>query len=141
MIQVATYPQVCEDKDNQEFLAAWRDEGKLLLQQASHGGRPFFYPRPICPYTGSMDLKTIVAIGRGTVVSYSLVMRPNDPAFNCDVPIILAEIMLEEKVAMLGRIVGDAARVRSGCTVELVPPDEAGKYAMPVFYLSSAGPF
>lgn len=138
MIQANTYPQVCEDTDNREFLAAWRNEGKLLLQQALHGGRPFFYPRPICPYTGSMDLKTIVASGKGTVVSYSLVMRPNHPAFEGDVPIILAEIMLEEGVAMLGRIIGDAARVRSGCAVELVSPEEAGKYAMPVFCLSPA---
>ncbi|MVA98358.1 hypothetical protein GN330_14000 [Nitratireductor sp. CAU 1489] len=136
MSRVQDYPLPYEDEDNREFLAAWRDEGRLLLQQAVEGGRPFFYPRPICPYTGSADLVFKPASGRGEIVSYALVLRPNHPVFNEEVPIILAEIELEEGASLLGRIIcEDAGRIASGLGVEVLPPEEARRYPLPTFRL------
>jgi uncharacterized protein len=136
MSEILDYPRPHEDEDNRPFLEAWR-EGRLLLQQSRSGGRPFFYPRPICPYTGSMDLVWKEASGRGQIVSFSIVMRPNHPSFNDEVPIILAEIALEEGARLLARVIGsDAGSVKSGARVELMPMPEAARYPLPTFRLA-----
>jgi uncharacterized OB-fold protein len=130
------YPQPYEDEDNAPFLAGWR-EGRLLLQQSREGGPLFFYPRPICPYTGSADLIWTEVSGRGRIVSFSLVHRPNHPSFNEEVPIVLAEIALEEGASLLGRIVGaDAAAIETGMSLELLPPEEGRRYPLPAFRLA-----
>jgi uncharacterized protein len=136
MSETLNYPRPHEDEDNRPFLEAWR-EGRLLLQQSRSGGRPFFYPRPICPYTGSSDLVWKEASGRGQIVSFSIVMRPNHPSFNDEVPIILAEIALEEGASLLARVIAsDAGSVKSGAGVELMPMPEAARYPLPTFRLA-----
>jgi len=127
------YPKPREDADNAAFLAAWRS-GRVLLQQCDACGTTFFYPRPVCPRCWSERLSRRESTGRGQIVSYSLVHRPNDPAFNGEVPIVLAEVALQEGATMLGRIVDcDPAMVASGIEVE-VPPDAADRgYPLPVF--------
>lgn len=130
-------PTPHEDEDNRAFLAAWRNEGKILLQQAAVGGKPFFYPRPLCPYTGSADLHTLTASGNGRIVSYSLVRRPNHPAFNDEVPIILAEIELAEGACLLARIICDNPDlIVSGSLVETLTEAEGRLYPLPVFRLA-----
>lgn len=135
---VPHYPQPLEDEDNRPFLEGWRS-GRLFLQQSRQGGPLFFYPRPICPYSGSRDLIWKEVSGKGWIVSYSLVMRPNDPSFNDEVPIILAEIELEEGASLLGRLVhADVAKVKRGASVELLPPSQAVRYPLPAFQLAEA---
>lgn len=130
------YPKPYEDEDNRAFLTAWREEGQILLQKAADGGKPFFYPRPMCPYTGSAELVTIPASGKGRIVSYAFVLRPNHPAFNEEVPIILAEIELAEGASLLGRIIcEDTNRIASGLAVETLPAEEASRYPLPTFRL------
>lgn len=131
------YPQPHEDEDNAPFLAGWR-EGRLLLQQSREGGPLFFYPRPICPYSGSMDLVWREVSGRGRIVSFSLITRPNHPSFNEEVPIVLAEIALDEGASLLGRIIGaDADSIASGARLELLPPAQARRYPLPAFRLAA----
>ena len=131
-----------EDEDNRAFLEAWRNEGKILLQKAADGGRPFFYPRPICPYTGSADLVALNASGKGRIVSFSLVRRPNHPAFKDEVPIILAEIVLGAGACLLARIIcDDPGQIASGLPVETLADSERRHYPLPTFRLSeSFGP-
>lgn len=134
MTSTIDIPTPREDEDNRDFLAAWRDDGQILLQQAAQGGKPFFYPRPICPYTGSADLVTLTASGKGRIVSFSLVRRPNHPAFNDEVPIILAEIELAEGAALLARIVNDDPEsIVCGQSVETLPSTEARRFPLPTF--------
>jgi len=135
MSEAADYPRPRQDEDNRPFLEGWQ-QGRLMLQRARSGGPLFFYPRPICPFTGSRDLVWVEASGRGKIVSFSLVMRPNHPAFAAEVPIILAEIMLEEGASLLARVIEpDAGRVHSGAKVALLTMPEAARYAMPTFRL------
>lgn len=137
MSYIPSAPRPYEDEDNKPFLDGWRN-GRLMLQQSRSGGPFFFYPRPICPHTGSRDLVWKQASGRGKIVSYSLVMRPNHPAFAADVPIVLAEIMLEEGASLLARVIeGQTDRVRSGAAVEILPAAEAVRYPLPTFRLST----
>jgi uncharacterized OB-fold protein len=104
------YPRPREDLDNRKLLQGWR-EGRLLLQRCRGCGRAIFYSRPLCPHCWSTELAWEQASGRGKVVSFSLVHRPNDPAFFAEAPIILAEIMFEEKVTMIGRVIAAAPAV------------------------------
>ena len=135
MSHATNAPRPYEDDDNRPFLEGWR-EGRLMLQQSRSGGPFFFYPRPICPYTGSRDLVWRQATGRGKIVSYSLVMRPNHPAFAADVPIVLAEILLEEGASLLARVIeSETIRVHSGAAVEILPAAEAVRYSLPAFRL------
>jgi uncharacterized OB-fold protein len=137
MSETLDYPRPIEDEDNRPLLEAWR-QGKLMLQQSASGGPSFFYPRPICPYTGSPDLVWKEASGRGRIVSFSIVMRPNHPSFNDEVPIFLAEIALEEGASLLARVItSDAGSVKCGAAVELLPMPEAARYPLPAFRLAA----
>ena len=135
MSETVDYPKPHQDEDNRPFLEGWK-EGRLMLQRSRSGGPFFFYPRPICPFTGSRDLIWVEASGKGKIVSFSLVMRPNHPAFVSDVPIILAEIMLEEGASLLARVIEpETERIHSGAKVTILKMPEAARYAMPTFRL------
>lgn len=128
------YPQPIEDVDNFEFLQAWRERGEIVLQRSAQEKRCFLYPRPICPFSGRTDLEFVTASGQGKIISYSIVHRPNDPAFEKDVPILLAEVQLDEGVGILARIVETPVdNIRSGLTVITVPMPRAKEYPLPTF--------
>lgn len=127
------YPQPREDRDNATFLAGWR-AGKVVLQRCGCCGKAFFYPRPMCPTCWSVELTEEVSSGDGRIVSYSAIERPNDPAFNEEVPILLAEIETEEGATLLARIVEcGREEVSSGLAVELPALDVARRYPLPVY--------
>lgn len=132
------YPVPREDADNAAFLAGWR-AGRLVLQACQDCGRTFFYPRPVCPHCWSDAIADRTASGRGHIVSYSLVHRPNDPAFNDEVPIMLAEVALAEGTSLIARIVECAPEeLRSGLPVELPAADVCARYPLPVFRPSAS---
>jgi len=127
------YPRPRADADNRHFLDEWR-EGRLALQACSSCGHKFFYARPLCPNCWSDGLTWISAKGEGEVVSFSLIYRPNDPAFLGEVPIALAEVRLTEGVALLARIVdANPASIRTGMRVGLLPKAEAARFPLPAF--------
>lgn len=133
------YPQPREDADNRAFLTAWRN-GRLVIQTCSACRKSIFYPRPMCPHCWSTELADVGASGHGTIVSYSVIWRPNDPAFNDEVPILLAEVALAEGASMIARIIDTTPeRVRSGLAVTLPPPEVGARYPLPVFRLASGG--
>jgi uncharacterized OB-fold protein len=129
------YPQPREDVTNAPLLAAWR-RGRLALQSCSGCALVFFYPRDMCPRCWSAELAWIDARGTGTVVSYTLIQRPLHPAFEDEVPIVLAEIALPEGASLLARIVGgDRTEIGSGRSVRLLALPEASRYPLPTFEL------
>lgn len=131
--ETVRYPEPQADRDNAAFLDAWR-QGRLLLQACTGCGRSFFYPRPLCPHCWSDTLSWKPVPGRGEVVSFSLIHRPNHPSFFEEVPIVLAEICVAEGVTLLARIVGAAPNsIRSGMPVQLVSKVEASRYPLPTF--------
>lgn len=134
-MSAAAYPQPREDTDNAPMLAAWK-RGRLGLQHCGDCESAIFYPRPICPNCWSDNLIWRDASGRDTIVSYTLVYRPNHESFNTEVPIVLAEITLAEGASMIARILCDASAVRSGLAVALTQ-DQAtiARYPLPVFEL------
>lgn len=128
-----TYPQPYEDADNRPFLEGWR-EGKLFIQRCVACCHLFHYPRPFCPACFSPDIEWIESAGTGTLVSYSLVHRPNVPAFSAETPIILGEIMLDEGPTMLARVLDHEHRcLGTNARVQLVHRDTGRRYPLPIF--------
>jgi uncharacterized protein len=131
--EIVGYPQPQADRDNAGFLEAWR-QGHLLLQACGDCGRSFFYPRPLCPHCWSDALDWKQVPGRGEVVSFALIHRPNHSSFFEEVPIILAEIRLVEGVTFLARVVSAAPdSMRIAMPVRLVSKPEASRYPLPTF--------
>lgn len=125
------YPVPTIDSDNRPYLEGWR-KGLLLIQKCQSCHSYIFYPKPMCSHCWSTDLSWEQATGKAEVVSYSLVHRPNHSSFAGEVPIALAEIKLEEGVAMLARILSD--NIYSGMKVQLMTDSETTKkYPLPVF--------
>ena len=127
------YPQPRADADNRRFLEEWR-EGRLVFQACGSCGHKFLYARALCPQCWSDALSWVSAKGEGEVVSFSLIYRPNDPAFFDEVPIALAEIRLLEGPALLARIVGaHPGSLKSGMLVCLLSKPEASRFPLPTF--------
>ena len=114
------------------MLEAWR-QGRLLVQRCAECGAAASYPRPLCPACWSERLEFEKASGRGTVIAWSLVHRPNHESFLDEAPIVLAEIALPEGARIIARVVCAPDAVRSGAAVELVADSE--RYPLPTFRL------
>ena len=50
--------------------------GELRIQRCADCGRPYFYPRPVCPACGSRNVEWFTASGRATLYSYVINYRP-----------------------------------------------------------------
>lgn len=130
------YPAPHENLTNAPLLRAWR-HGRLVLQRCPSCGLVFFYPREMCPRCWSPEPAWIEAAGTATVVCFSLIWRPLHPAFEDEVPIVLAELALPEGAALLARIVGtDCSTVKTGGGVRLLRLPEAARYPLPTFELA-----
>lgn len=91
---------------------------QLRIQRCRDCRKYIFYPRAVCPFCLSEHLDWIVASGKGKVYSYTVVRRAMHPAFQEDVPYVLAIVELEEGPRLTTNIIG-------------VPPDEV-RVDMPV---------
>jgi uncharacterized protein len=79
--------------------------GELLLQRCRSCGKPYFYPRPICPECGSTDVEWFQASGRATLYSYVINHRPAR-GFEDDGPYAIAVVQLAEGPRMMTNITG-----------------------------------
>lgn len=125
------YPQPKETEENAPYLRGWR-EGVLNLQHCEHCDRAVFYPRAMCPHCWAAPLAWRRASGNGSIVSFSLVHRPNHPSFNGETPIALAEIALDEGVSLLARVLDATPEIGMRVTMSSRRDDHA-RYPLPVF--------
>jgi uncharacterized OB-fold protein len=111
------------------------EQGELRIQRCRSCAKAVFYPRSICPYCHSDQLEWIVASGRGTIYTYT-VLHQAFGAFAADVPFIVALVALDEGVRMLSRIV-DAPRdqVAIGAAVEVTFATVGDGVTLPYFRL------
>lgn len=87
--------------------------GELRYQQCPACGRAEFDPNPVCRGCGRDGLQWRVSRGRGTVYSYTEVVRPQTPAFSGPYVVVIVE--LDEGHHMVSNMVG--------CTVSDVEID------------------
>jgi uncharacterized OB-fold protein len=79
-------------------------KGELRIQRCSSCSKAVFYPRAICPHCFADQLTWIVASGKGTIYSYTVVHQAFGP-FAADTPFVVAIVELEEGVRMMTRII------------------------------------
>lgn len=81
---------------------------QLLLQrcQAAECRRYVFYPRVCCPYCAGSALSWEVASGRGRIVSFTLVHRPQHESFYPEAPYYYIVVQLEEGPIIYSRLHG-----------------------------------
>ena len=64
-----------------------------------------FYPKPACPHCGSTDVSQSEVSGYGEVYSFSIVYRSPSPAFNDEVPYVIAIVATREGPHLMTRLV------------------------------------
>lgn len=104
-------------------------DGRLAYQFSPAAGRAVFFPRLVCPFTGSGDLQWRFSRGLGAVHA-TTVVRPRDAA-----PYNVALIDLDEGFRMMSRVEGmPPQQVRIGQRVRVRIVEQAGEEApLPVF--------
>lgn len=128
-------PLPLPDGDTRPFWEA-AQEHRLVIQRCGDCQQPIFYPRSVCPHCMSDRITWVHASGRGTVYSYTVVHR-SPPAFQQEVPFVVALVELEEGVRMMTRIVGSPPQaVRIGAAVEVVFDDVTPEITLPKFRLA-----
>ena len=79
-------------------------QGKLLLQRCNETGRAYFPPRPFSPYTGTRNVSSFEASGKGVLYSYVINHGRPAPGFE-EGPYAIAVVQLEEGPRMMTNIV------------------------------------
>ena len=106
--------------------------GELLFQRCGNCGRPNFDPALLCRHCGSRDLSWEQSEGNGTVYSWTVVWRPQQPSFV--VPYAPAIVDMDEGYQMLANIVGcDVADLAVGMRVAVEFHPVSDGFAIPYF--------
>ncbi len=113
------------------------DKGELAYQWSAAAGRAVFYPRVICPYSGSSELEWRVASGLGTVYA-TTVTHP----YQSGDPYNIALIDCDEGFRLMSRVEDiDPMAVKIGMRVRFRVHKPAGDApAYPVFTPAEAAP-
>lgn len=94
-------------------------KGELRLRHCRSCGAVFRFTHPLCPDCWSDTLDHVVASGKGSVESFTIVHMPPYEAWAADVPYVIALIKLNEGVRMMANIDIDVADVTIGMPVEV----------------------
>jgi uncharacterized OB-fold protein len=101
--------------------------GELVVQHCGECGEWFLYPRHWCPSCWAPEPPWETASGRGTVIACTTVHQAPYPAYEPDVPYVLAIVRLAEGAQLMANVVGcDPARVEVGTAVEVTFEDRQG---------------
>lgn len=112
--------------DNQEWAAAAK-EHRLLIGHCNACGRNHYYPRPHCPFCGSLDTRSLEVSGKGTLYTYTI--NRVSPGL-----LVNAYVTLEEGPTIMTKIVDtDPGRLVIGAAVELAFEDSRMGFPVPVF--------
>ena len=116
-----------------ETEAFWQGcrEGLLLLQSCRACGHLQYYPRAVCTACLSSDLGWREVSGRGRIHT---VHRALSPAFEDDLPYVVAVIELEEGPRMVSRVTGcDSERLAIDLPVEVAFERVSDQFVLPIF--------
>ena len=106
--------------------------GELIAQRCRDCGKWTFIPNVACMHCFSPNIEWAATKGRGKVYSYSVVWRPQMPAFK--IPYVVAIIDVDEGYQMLSNVVGcDQSQVRVGMPVEVTFQRMSEEITLPYF--------
>lgn len=109
-------------KPTHESEPYWRGchNHELLIQQCNNCGVFQFYPRSICTSCMSENVEWVQSSGKGKVVTYTIVYRAPNKAFEADLPYVIALIKLDEGPTMMSNIVHcEPKKVKIGMEVKV----------------------
>ena len=108
------------------------DEGKLGIQRCLGCDTLRHPPRPMCGDCHSLEWDAVVASGRGTVCSFTVLRYPQFPGY--EYPIIIVLVDLEEGTRLTSQLVDcDPQAVEFGMRVELLIREDPDGFRLPVF--------
>ena len=114
---------------------------ELVLQQCDQPdcGRYIYYPRVCCPYCGGGDLTWRKVSGRGRIVTYTIVHRPQHPSFFPEAPYCVIAVELDEGPLMYSRLTALPAPADKLLQrpVTVVFNDHAPQQKLPFFALAN----
>ena len=126
------------EPDTQPFWDATQRH-ELRYQTCDACGSVVFYPRSHCTKCTSLDLTWNTSLGLGTIYTFTVVRRNQDPAFVDLVPYVIAWVDLDEKFRMLTHIVDidpDDPALQIGARVEVRWIDQ-GELSLPAFRIQA----
>jgi len=93
-------------RPNPESLPYWEGtrQGELRYQRCSACDAPNFGPGLVCRSCRSRDLRWVASSGRGAIYSWTVVWRPQTPAF--EVPYAPVIVRLDDGYDVIAAIVG-----------------------------------
>ena len=106
-------------------------EHKLRIQKCSQCGQFRFPPRIICPYCMSLESEWVEVEGGATVYAFTVVHRAYTPAYESELPYVVAIVELEEGVRLVTNIVGcKPEQVAIGMRVQLSFEDVTPEFTL-----------
>jgi hypothetical protein len=111
----------------------------MRVQRCNACGRFVFFPRALCPNCFSDRLEWTPVSGRGVVHAFTIPHRHPSPAFQRDLPYVVAIVELEEGVRLMTNLVGvppDPTKIAVGMPVEAVYDDVTDEVTLPKFRLA-----
>lgn len=101
--------------------------GELQLQRCQRCDERFLYPRLWCPKCWSTALAQEAATGRGVVIACTTVYQAPSPAYQDDVPYVVAVVRLVEGPQLMANVVGcDPMKVQVGTPVTVAFEERDG---------------
>lgn len=107
---------------------------RLTVQRCGGCAQYIFIPQSFCPACRGTELAWVDSEGKGNVVTFTVVWRPQTPAF--DAPYVVAVVRLDEGYEMLTNIVEvDPELVEIGAPVQVHFLDVTAEVTLPCFRL------
>ena len=129
--QPSTIPLPRPTVFSQPFWEACK-RGELTFQRCNDCEGIVFIPQPACTHCLSTDLRWERSAGRGAVYSWTVVWRPQTPAF--EIPYAIAIVDVDEGYQMMTNIIGiDPATLEVGRRVEVSFHEMNDEITMPYF--------
>ena len=114
-------------------------EHRLALPRCEACEAFWFPPSRSCPHCLSPDFKFENVSGRGKIYSFVTFHRVYHPAFEAEVPYVVALVELEEGPRLLTNILGVSAdQVACDTAVEVVFDDVSDEFSVPKFKVAGA---
>lgn len=126
-------PLPLADADSQEFWAGCKRH-ELLIQRCTRCHTFRHPPGLVCSKCLSTDYEWVKASGKGEVYTFIIVRTAVHPAFEADVPYVVAVIQLDEGVRMTSNIIGCKPEdVKIGMKVQVTFDDVTPEDSLPKF--------
>lgn len=107
---------------------------QLILQQCEACDAYRLPPATTCPKCWSRQTRYVAAEGKGTVHTFATYRRLYHPAFEADMPYVVAVVTLAEGPRLLSNIIGcPADEVRCDMPVEVIFRDVTEAISLPMF--------